>query len=127
MPVKIYLDTNFLLIPAQFKVDIFSEIDRIVETPYAFYIFGQTFDELAKLEDKGLKLKREIAMTRELLKSKDLNIVRLPSNVKTVDDGLLQLTGSIVATQDLELRKKLAAKHTKMIVLRQKKYLELIG
>ncbi len=124
---KVFLDTNFLMIPAQFKVDIFSEIERIMETPYELCVFDRTFDELTKLEKEGGKLKKEVKLTRSLLKSKDLNIIPLPSTCDTVDEGLLSLPNSIVATQDGELKRALAAKHTKVITLRQKKYLILVN
>ena len=35
---KILLDTNFLLLPSQFKVDIFSEIERIFAKEHAQYV-----------------------------------------------------------------------------------------
>ncbi len=125
--VKIYLDTNFLLIPAQFKVDIFEEIRRIMDKPYELFIFDKSLDELDNLGKKSGKIKRQVKLTKSLLKSKVLNIVPLPLDAKTVDDGLLQLTGSIVATQDSALKKQLAAKNTPMIVLRQKQYLMLVN
>ena len=43
---KIILDTNFLMIPAQFNVDIFSEIHRICDFKYELYIIDKTIDEL---------------------------------------------------------------------------------
>ena len=43
---KIILDTNFLLIPAQFKVDIFDEIDRIMIEKYQLFVLDKTIDEL---------------------------------------------------------------------------------
>ena len=127
MPIKIYLDTNFLLIPAQFKVDIFEEIERLMDKPYELYVFDKSLKELEDLEKKGGKLKQEVKLTKILLKSKALNIVRLPFGDKRVDEGLLSLTDSIVATQDMALKRQLAAKHTKMIVLRQKKYLMMVN
>ena len=45
----VLLDTNFLLIPAQFKVDIFSEIDRICTFQYEIAVLDKTIDELNKI------------------------------------------------------------------------------
>ncbi len=42
----IILDTNFLLIPAQFKVDIFSEVERICNFRYQLVIIDKTLEEL---------------------------------------------------------------------------------
>ena len=124
---RIYLDTNLVLIPAQFKVDIFEEIKRLMDRPYELFVFDKTMKELDDLEKKGGKLRQEVKLTKILLKSKALNIVPLPFGVKTVDEGLLSLTDSIVATQDMALKRRLAAKYTKMIVLRQKKYLMMVN
>jgi len=46
---KIILDTNFLLIPAQFKVDIFSEIDRICSFTYSLFVLDKSVEELKKI------------------------------------------------------------------------------
>ena len=124
--LKIFLDTNFLLIPAQFKVDIFEEINRICDFEYQLCVFDRSIEELDKLEKQGKKLRLEVKLTKALIKSKGLNIVRLPSSIKTVDDGLLELTASIVATQDMALKRLLRAKDTQVIVLRQKKYLVMV-
>ena len=43
---KILLDTNFLLIPSQFKVDIFSEIKRICNFSYKLYVLDKSVGEL---------------------------------------------------------------------------------
>ena len=52
---KIILDTNFLLVPFQFNVDIFSEIERICDFQYSIFILDTTVDELKKVmaEQKG--------------------------------------------------------------------------
>ena len=43
---KIILDTNFLLIPPTLKIDIFSEIEKIMGEPYRLYILDMSIDEL---------------------------------------------------------------------------------
>ena len=42
----ILLDTNFLMLSAQFNVDIFSEIERICNFNYKLYVLDKTVDEL---------------------------------------------------------------------------------
>ena len=139
---KILLDTNFLLIPYQFKVDIFSEIDRIILEKYQICILDKTIDELNKIiRDKEQKLKNRLAATLalQLVKAKDVKIIKtklsnksekgfevqkeLQRQDKSVDDIIAELKGYIIATQDILLRKRL--KHLKkgIITLRQKKYL----
>ncbi|ENO12016.1 hypothetical protein MBGDC06_00279, partial [Thermoplasmatales archaeon SCGC AB-539-C06] len=70
---KIILDTNFLLIPAQFKVDIFDEIDRIILEKYQLFVLDKTIDELKKIiADKKQKMRnrRAAKLGLQLLKSK---------------------------------------------------------
>ncbi len=60
---KVILDTNFLLIPGQFKIDIFTEIRCLVDFQYRFFIIDKTINELNQIiEDSKAKAKdRECA------------------------------------------------------------------
>ena len=118
---KIILDTNFLMIPAQFKVDIFSEIDRIVNDKYQLYVLKGTIEELNKIiKEQKHKHKMAAKLALKLIKAKGLKILDI--NQKPVDKILTELSEEyIIATQDKELKKKIKNK----IILRQKKYLVL--
>ncbi len=123
---KIILDTNFLLIPIQFKVDIFTEIDKICLFNYKLYIVDKTIDELKKIigKQKGKhKLAAKIAL--QLVKKK--NIAKIKTKEGHVDDLILDILDkdTFLATQDGILRKKAVKKGVKVIVLRAKKYLVL--
>tara|TARA_Y100000310_G_scaffold186269_1_gene186351 strand:- start:8098 stop:8448 length:351 start_codon:yes stop_codon:yes gene_type:complete len=113
---KIILDTDFLLTSIKFKVDIFSEINRICEFNYTLHIIDKTLDELKnkKLENIALKL------------IKKLNIIKTNKD-KTVDDLILELKEDnlIVATQDQELKKRLKKENIQIITIRQKNHLSL--
>src|SRR3989344_1323850 len=52
-PRQIVLDTNFLLIPAQFGVDIFSEIDRVCAFRHKIAVMEGTLKELEHLAAMG--------------------------------------------------------------------------
>ena len=122
--MKIILDTNFLLIPAQFKVDIFSEIQRIADFKYQLYVLDKTLDELKKIqkEQRG-KHKSAAKPALALIKNKKVKTIKTSSD-KYVDDLLVQYSkkGAIIATQDLGLKKRLKKPY---IILKQKKYLSL--
>jgi len=128
MMKKILLDTNFLLIPAQFGTDIFAEIKRIADFRYELYIIDKSLDELNKIskEQRG-KLKREVKLTIAIIKEKisknDIKIIDTQEEDKSVDDIIVSLKGYITATQDIELQKRLKEKGAKIISMRQKKYL----
>jgi len=113
MEKSIILDTNFLIYCAEYKIDFFTEIERLCDFPYKLYILSRSIEEL------------------ELLKPKKLNIIKLflkkidviQSKIHYVDDELAELSeNAIIATQDKILKKRLKGK---IIVIRQKKYLEM--
>ena len=122
---KILLDTNFLLIPAQFNIDIFSEIDKLMLAKYKLFTLDKIIGELESIQkDKKQKLKNKNAakLALQLLKAKKVNIVKTKEN-KPVDDILVILKEYIIATQDIDLKNRLKAKKVKIITLRAKKKL----
>ena len=121
---KIILDTNFLLIPLQFKVDIFSEIDRICHFKYKLCIVDKTIDELNKIiETQKSKDKFAAKIALEIIRRK--RIVKIKTKDGVVDDLILEVLDKdhILATQDALLRKRALEKGTEVIFLRSKKYL----
>lgn len=125
---RIILDTNFLLIPAQFKVDIFTEIDRIMLEKYELFVLDKTFQELEKImNDKNQSLKNRNAakLAVQIIQAKKINQINTEEG--HVDDLIVELAGSdtIIATQDIRLKDRLKNK-SKIITLREKKKLILI-
>ena len=124
--MKIILDTNFLMIPIQFKVDIFSEFERLMEGQYELWIMEGTERELKKVaKNKG---KKGIPARLALKIIKKNNIKVLKSKKDHVDDAIVEIAdkNTIVATNDKKLRQQLKDKNVKIIYLRGKKYLELM-
>lgn len=121
---KIIIDTNFLLIPSQFKVDIFSEIDRICLFKYKLFILDKTLDEL-----KGIighqKLKHKLAakIALQLIDKKKIEMIKTKQG--NVDDLIVEVLdkNSILATQDALLRNRALDRGARVIFLRSKKYL----
>jgi uncharacterized protein len=125
----IILDTNFLLIPTQFKVDIFSEIDRIMQEPYELCIVDSTIDELEKLRTtESGRDKRAAGLALQLIKAKGIRHLKTEKNLNT-DKLIVELAKSpdyVVATQDMALKRFLKQNNTEIIILRQKKHLKLV-
>jgi hypothetical protein len=125
----IILDTNFLLVPAQFGVDIFSEIDRIMHEAYELCIVDSTLDELDKIMNTASgKDKKAALLGLKLIKSKCVKALKTEKHLNT-DKLIVELSKSpdyLVATQDRALRKILKLNNVQTIVLRQKNHLELI-
>jgi hypothetical protein len=123
---RIILDTNFLLIPIQFKIDIFTEIDKICLFKYKLYIVDKTIDELEKIIKKQ-KGKHKFAAKIGLQLVKKKKISKIKTKEGHVDDLILELLDkdTILATQDALLRRKALKKGVKVIFLRSTKYLVL--
>lgn len=125
MKAKVLLDTNFLLIPAKFRVDIYSEIERIMPVPFELYVLDKTLDELDTIiaTQRG-KEKASARLAKAILEAKKPKTLKTTSK-DYVDSIILGLKGFIIATQDSELRSMLKKRGVQTIVLRQKKYLML--
>mgnify|MGYP001570735725 FL=1 len=124
---KIILDTNFLMIPLQFRVDIFSELERICHFNYKLCIFEQSVDELSNIAEKQKGKSRNAAQfALKLIRLKDIGVLKAEG--RSVDIMLLKNADkdTVIATQDRLLKKKLLEKGVSVIILRQKKYLQLI-
>ena len=137
MKTQIILDTNFLLIPGQFRVDIFSEIDRLCNFEYELCIMSGIKYELRKIllrkDEKTVnKLAAKIGL-KMIEDRKVKEIIFKSETTKDVDSKILQYCGQnkgktecIVATQDAELARKLKISGIKLLRLRKKQYLKII-
>ncbi len=125
---KIILDTNFLLLPSEFKVDIFAQIREVMNDPYKLYIIDKTLEELDSIiKNQRGKHKKAAQFALELIKKHDISSIDTSSD-HHVDDQILNLIEKepyIIATQDRELKQRIKEKSGKLLVLRQKKYLQL--
>lgn len=126
--VKVIIDTNFLLIPSRFNVDIFGQIKDKLGQNTKFCIMEGTLSELNKIIQKESGADKNAAkLGLELLKAKGLKTLAHPLD-QDVDSAILDLEATentVVATQDMELRSKLRSKGVRVIYLRQKKYISI--
>ena len=123
----VILDTNFLMIPASLKVDIFAELDRVCNFPYETCVIDKTPLELDNIEksQKGAH-KRAAKFAKALLGQKKIKVIETGEG--HADDLILKVAKEkkyIVATQDMALKRKLKTENIPRIFLRQKKYLVL--
>lgn len=128
--LQVLLDSSFLFIPSQFKVDIFDELTRVLRRRFEPIVISTTYDELHTIVKTGspktrqqaaLALKiadkcRRFRVKRESRESHDDVIVRIASKIKCC-----------VATNDKELRKRLRNRSVAVVYLRQKTRLEVDG
>ncbi|MDP3729120.1 MAG: hypothetical protein Q8R18_06755 [bacterium] len=122
---KIILDTNFLLAVFELHIDIFAEIDKTCHFKYELYILDRTLDEVENLIKTSLLSKKRTAKAvLELIKAKKIQILDT-QDLRQVDDILVDLDGYIIATIDMDLKRRLRKKHRKILTIRQKKYVIL--
>ncbi len=122
--LKIIPDTNTLLAISQFKIDLFSEIKKIVDAPFEICVQSNIIEELEKLINKGKLTDRKAAkFAVQLLKTK--NIKTIKTEIHNVDDSLCKLDPKkyVVITQDQELKKRLRKQGVNILTIRQKKHL----
>ena len=125
MHAKILLDTNFILVPAQFKVDIYAEINRVCPSTCELYVLDKSLQELDNIikTSKG-RQKAAARLAKAIFEAKKPKTLKTTSK-DYVDDIILGLDGYIVATNDKVLRSQLKKKGVTTITLRQKNHLVL--
>ncbi|MFX1312464.1 MAG: PIN domain-containing protein [Promethearchaeota archaeon] len=137
----IVIDSNFILLPFQFKVDYLSQIRHILEGELEFVIFRQILNELEskkKREPQATKFNRllnaGLLYLDEHKKDYDINFLNeVKNNDETTDDFLLRKIISLktkannvfLATNDSDLRKRAKEQYINTIFLRQKKFLSI--
>ncbi|MFC1454584.1 PIN domain-containing protein [Candidatus Undinarchaeota archaeon] len=120
--LKVILDTNFLMIPLQFGVDIYSELNRLITEKYSLCTIQPVFDELEKLS----KTKPEASAAFRLAKLKKIQVIECHVQLEGTDPKILAAAESenaVVCTNDAALRRKAKDKGLRVIALRQKAYL----
>ena len=120
---KVILDTNAVMDMADFKIDLFAELQRILDVPYQVCILEGTITELEKIiVGQRMRFARAAKMGLAILKSKKIKI--LPGEGK-VDDILVHYSqqGALVLTQDRELKKRLSRP---FLTIRQKKVVVMV-
>ena len=123
---RVILDTNFLLIPGQFKIDIFTQIEKLMSYQFTLWLVDKSINELNKLVVAGKEKDRFAAkLALVLIRQKNLKTLHSFGSKKSVDDIIVKKADSntFVATQDKALRNRLKEKGAKIIGMRQKKYL----
>jgi len=130
-PIPVALDTNFLLLPIQRRIDIFEEIERLVEGRVEFVLLPQVMRELKRMAEEGSPKERREAEGALLLVSR-CRLADAPSISGTVgaDRALINYAleeGAIVATNDRALRRKLVEQGVRVIFLRNLSVLAITG
>jgi len=122
----ILLDTNILMLIGR-GIDIFTQIEELLDTKPEYYVIEPVVKELGKIiAHGGVKERKAAELALELVKKKCRVIEVSLSPDKSVDDLLLEIAlrkGFIVATNDRELRRRLREAGIPEIYFREEKQL----
>jgi uncharacterized protein len=121
--MKAILDTNALMVPEQFGVDIFTELQRL---GYVQWIIPRSvLGELHHLAAKACKGRDKIAARVAIgLAERCSKIGEDDFNADLAIEKLAFSEGAAVFTNDKALKKRLFSKGITVIYLRQGRYLE---
>jgi len=131
LPTYVIVDTNFLLLPAQRRIDIFEELGRLINRKVKVIVPLPVLNELLKLKEIGKPLiSKQASLAITMIQEKTVvdNTKRLIK--ETVDDFIIRLAREkkcLVATNDVSLRRRLRKENISVIFLRQMKYLQVEG
>ena len=129
MPVRVLLDSNFLMIPLELHIDVFEEIQNLLGKRVEFILIKPVFDELRTLSMGSPKVGRQAAYALKLgNRCTIMNVEKKGS--ESTDDAIARVaedTGTIVATTDLELKTRLRNINVPVIYLRERSRLEVDG
>ncbi len=123
---KIILDTNMLLVPTQFNVNIFEEIEKIVEGQYQLIVLDSIIKELEKIAGTQKKDSSAAKVALQLIKNRNIRVIK--AHEKSTDKSIIEMVDddTIVATNDKALKERLKKRNVKIIYLKSKKYLEMV-
>lgn len=118
--MKVVLDANFLVLPFQFNIEIFDELERLTGGKYDIYTLDRALNEAVNIEDGKYR-----SLVKKLMDVKDIGVINTPAE-QPVDDDLLDLArrGFVICTNDRELRNRLDDENLPQIFLRQRNHLE---
>lgn len=122
--MSVLLDANALMMPAQFGVDLVSELEGLLGRCALFTLDG-VVEELRRLSRGG---GRNAAAARVALQLSD-RIPVVERDGGSVDDRIIDHateSGCLVVTNDRDLRDRLLSRGVGVIAMRQQKRLELI-
>lgn len=121
-PRAVIIDTNFFLIPYQFRIDIFTELEYLIDMHHYFVITSKTLRELGKIVENAGKKGAGARLALKIIDANRNRIEVIESNkpVDTWIEDYSEKTGAIVCTNDIRLKKKLKDNGIKVISLRGK-------
>ncbi len=136
--MRVVLDANFMLMPFQFSIDIYTLLPSIIHEPISIGTIKPVIDEIQKkveMEPPGSTFRKHAKAALDLFYNKSNLVIDYPRNSgDSVDDTILKYSieenqrgaPTVVATNDKKLRDSLLSHNIHVIMMRSKKTLEYI-
>jgi len=124
--VKVLLDANALMMPAEFRIDLFSEIRELVGTFEPVVLPGIVKELTGLARARGTE---GAAARLGLALASQCTLVDLEENLPNVDGQVIAwatVNGALVVTNDRRVRETLLARGIGVISMRKQKKLELL-
>jgi rRNA-processing protein FCF1 len=128
--LRVILDSHALFVPLQFRIDVFSELERLLNRRFELVLLSAVKRELEVLAEKGAPIMRRNACLA-LRFAERCRLVEIEAEASAlVDDVIADVArgwGAAVFTNDKVLRKRLRDISVPVIYVRQKSRLEIDG
>ncbi|MBS7657962.1 MAG: hypothetical protein QW476_03040 [Candidatus Bathyarchaeia archaeon] len=120
LTIKIILDSNILISALKNRIQLFKEIEEAILAKVEFITIPAVIKELEKLSVKGGKIGKYASLALNLMLNK-CKLINFEASKKQVDEALIEASfklDAIVATLDLDLKRKLRKANRPIITLR---------
>ena len=122
----VVLDSNFLLVPFQFRIDIFAEIEALLDAKPKYAVPEQVLTELQRLASRSVRLAK---FARSAIALAEQRCEVLSVDAEDADEALEKLAGrgTIICTNDKVLKEKVRKRGSAVIFLRERQKLAVEG
>ena len=128
--LRVILDSNFLFVPSQFRVDIFEALSNLLGRRFVPVLLSSTYEELRRIAElNSPKMRQQASLAIRLAEKCQLFPVKQEAE-ETPDDVIVRVAKEWrcpVATNDKVLKRRLRDISVPVIYLRQKTRLAVEG
>lgn len=126
---SVILDANFLMAPGELGVDIFEEMERVLDAEYELLATEPVKREVQKLSKGRGEDSKAARIALELMERNGVEIVE--TNRRDGDASVIELARKVeepvVATNDKNLRKQFRSRSVPTLFIRSKDHVEMEG
>lgn len=119
--MKVVIDTNALMIPGQFGVDIITEIERLLPNA-ELVVIESTVRELKNVDDK-----KSASLALQLIERNNISVEKEPGETDYAVVTYAQRNSGVVFTNDREMKKKCVQMRIPVMFLKKKRTIALEG